>query len=236
MDSYKDIKGYAIGHHLGLNDSAFLKTLNAINYFATKTANTLKDQETKLAQMMIMGVSLMNQPAFASLESQIEYLDGRIEQHNVAAQLMQSTAHPMVIEFKELKDFSVVSETNKDSAYRKMMECFHIVKNKGTDIYNQILAETIMQYPVPSDQVHLLQTQNDVVSLQTKQRQQRFMAMDPVMFKILHYKRSQSQESIDVFEDELYQFTKKFIVWKGGPRKREESVAASDMGSVVQSV
>ena len=71
MDSYKDIKGYAIGHHLGINDSAFLKTLNAINYFVAKRENSLKNQETKLAQMMIMGASLLNQPAFNSLESQI---------------------------------------------------------------------------------------------------------------------------------------------------------------------
>ena len=100
---------------------------------------------------MIMGASLMNHPAFTSLESQIEYLDGRIEQHNVAAQVMQSATHPMVVQFKELKDFAVVSEANKDLAYNKMMECFHIVKNKGNDTYNQILAETIMQYPIPSE-------------------------------------------------------------------------------------
>ena len=33
MDTYKNIKGYAIGHLLGLNNSPFLKTLNAINHF-----------------------------------------------------------------------------------------------------------------------------------------------------------------------------------------------------------
>ena len=43
MDSYKNIKGYEIGNQLGLNEPDFLKTLNVINHFVTKTGNTLKD-------------------------------------------------------------------------------------------------------------------------------------------------------------------------------------------------
>ena len=62
------------------------------------------------------------------------------------------------------------------------------------------------------------------------------MAMEPVMFTILHYKRPQNQESIDMFENELHQYTKKSIVYKGKPIKRNQSEAASEMGSVVQSV
>ena len=78
MDSYENIKGYAIGHHLGFNDSSYLKTLNVINHFVSKQEKTLKDQETKLAQMMIMGVSLLNQPVFTSIENQIKLLDGKV--------------------------------------------------------------------------------------------------------------------------------------------------------------
>ena len=69
-----------------------------------------------------------------------------------------------------------------------------------------------------------------------KQRQERFMAMEPVLFKILHYKRPQNQDSIDEFENELHQFTKECLVFKGEQkRKRHQSVAASDIGSVAQS-
>ena len=111
----------------------------------------------------------------------------------------------MVIQFQELKDFADVSSTNKDLSFNKMMECFHVIKTSDVNsIYNQLLAETIMQYPVPSAQVHLLQTQDDVVDLQIKQRQERFMAMELELFKILHYKRPQNQETIDEFEDELH--------------------------------
>ena len=68
MDSLENVKGYGIGRHLGLNTSPFLKTLNAVNHFVDKIEASQKALETKYAQMMIIGASLLNRPSLNTLE------------------------------------------------------------------------------------------------------------------------------------------------------------------------
>ena len=70
------------------------------------------------------------------------------------------------------------------------MECYHIIKkSNGSDIYKQILAKQVIQYPVPTSQFQLLNFHQDVVNIQQKERQETFMSMDPAKFTILHYKK-----------------------------------------------
>ena len=49
MHEYKDILGYDIGKHFGLNSSDYLKTLNAVNFFVEQTNKSQKEYEQRLA-------------------------------------------------------------------------------------------------------------------------------------------------------------------------------------------
>ena len=78
MADLKMVEGYEIGRHLGVNGSAFLKTLNAINFFMEPVKMSQQDLETKFAQIMILGTSLLNRPIFKSIEESIKATTNQI--------------------------------------------------------------------------------------------------------------------------------------------------------------
>ncbi len=69
-----------------------------------------QDMETKLAQIMILGSSLLSRPAFTSLDQSIRVANNKISQIDVVNQLFESVLHPVLIKFESLKPFAKVSE------------------------------------------------------------------------------------------------------------------------------
>ena len=78
MDELNKVEGYETGKHLGVNSSAFLKTLNALNHFMEPVKLAQQDMEIKFAQIMILGSSLLSRPSFTSVEQSIKVANNKI--------------------------------------------------------------------------------------------------------------------------------------------------------------